>query len=255
MRRILTICSFLCLAFSQLHANELEALFNKANETYAAKEYVEAADLYQQVVDKGMVSFDLYYNLGNAYYRSGDVGPSVLYYEKALKMDPSNEDAVFNLKVANLKVADRVEPLQDAFFFRLVNELLLKRSPDGWAHWSLALLWAALVFAIGYLFVNKLAFKRLLFAFSFLLLLGSAGLALISLRQIGLEQSTKEGIIMATNSYVKSAPDNNSTDLFILREGVKVRLLVKEGLWQQIKIVDREGDKIGWIDADHVEAI
>lgn len=255
MKRILTICSFLCLAFAQLQANELDGLYKQANDAYAAKEFVKAAELYQQIVDKGLVSFDLYYNLGNAYYRTGEVGPSVLYYEKALKMDPSNEDAVFNLKVANLKVADRVEPLQDAFFFRFMNELLLKRSPDGWAHWALVLLWVSLLFGIGYIFVNKLLVKRLLFVFGALLLLGFVLLSLVSLRQIDYEQSTKEGVIMATNSYVKSAPDNGSTDLFILREGVKVRLLKKEGPWQQVKIVDREGDKIGWIDSGHVEAI
>ena len=255
MRRILTICSFLFLALAQVQASELDALFEEANDAYANKEFLKAAELYQQIVDKGMVSFDLYYNLGNAYYRSDEVGPSVLYYEKALKIDPSNEDAIFNLKVANLKVADRVEPLQDAFFFRFVNELLLKRSPNGWAHWALALLWVSLVFAIGFLFVNGLMVKRLLFAISFLLFVGFVGLTLVSFRQMNFEQSTKEGIIMTTNSYVKSAPDNSSTDLFILREGVKVRLLEKDGPWQQVKIVDREGDKIGWIDAGHVEAI
>lgn len=255
MKRILIVCSFLSVMLAQLQASELDGVYEQANDAYAAKEFVKAAELYQEVVDKGLVSFDLYYNLGNAYYRSGEVGPSVLYYEKALKMDPSNEDAIFNLKVANLKVADRVEPLQDAFFFRFVNELLLKRSPDGWSHWALVLLWVSLLFGIGYLFMKNLLLKRLLFAFGFLLLLGFVGLSLISLRQIDYEQSTKEGVIMVTNSYVKSAPDNTSTDLFILREGVKVRLLKKDGPWQQVKIVDREGDKIGWIDAGHVEAI
>lgn len=255
MKRILIVCSLLLMLFAPLFAAEGDDVFQQANDAYAEKEYGKAAELYQQLVDRGLVSFDLYYNLGNAYYRSGVVAPSILYYEKALKIDPSNEDAVFNLKVANLKVADRVEPLQDAFLFRFINELLLKRSPNGWAHWGLVLLWVSLFVAIGFLFINNLIVKRLLFALGALLFLGFVTLTLVSYRQMDYEQSTKEGVIMATNTYVKSAPDMTSTDLFILREGVKVRMLDKEGEWQQIKIVDSEGDKLGWISASDIDAI
>lgn len=254
MRSIITI-SLLFLSSLFALAQEGTDVFEQANAAYAEQRYDQAADLYQSLVDKGLASVELYYNLGNCYYKLDDIGSSVLYYEKALKLEPGYEDAAFNLKLANLKVADRVEPLREAFVFRMINAALLTFSSDGWAKLCLIFLWIA--FAVGgvFLYVNVIAAKRVLFVFGVLLLLLAIITGFISLRQMSEEKANKEGIIMVMNTYVKSAPEPGSMDLFILREGVKVRLQEQSGEWQQVKIVDEEGDKVGWIKANDVAPI
>ncbi len=245
----------LCMTVFAAFAQTPEETFAEANKAYAEQRYEQAARLYQQLVDENLSSFELYYNLGNAYYKLDDVGRSVLYYEKALRLEPSNEDAQFNLDIANLKVADRVQPLREAFLFRWVNNALLTYASDGWARLALAALWLALVAGAIFLFVNQLTVKRLLFALGSLLLLVSVVLGLVALRQMDYEQTNREGIIMVMNTYVKSAPDAQSMDLFILREGVKVRLQDTADGWQQVKVVDESGDKVGWIKAEEVSPI
>lgn len=236
-------------------ADTPEELFKKGNEAYANKEFAQAVEMYMQVIDQGYESFDLYYNLGNAYYKTNQVGPSILYYEKALKLDPSHPDAQFNLKLANLKVADKVQGLKEAFVFRVVNNWMASRSSDQWAKISMMLLWATLVFSVGFIFIDKIIIKRIAFIGAGLLMAGTLFFLIISARQLTYEREHVAGIIMVTNSYVKSTPDDTGVDLFILREGVKVKLLDTSGEWQKIELVDEQGDKLGWIPKQHVTPI
>lgn len=254
MKALLSI-ALLCLMWLSSFAQVPEVLYSEANAAYAEQRYERAAELYQSIVDNGLSSFELYYNLGNAYYKLDEVGKSVLYYEKAVRLDPSNEDAQFNLKVANLKVADRIDPLREAFLFRWINATLKTYSSDGWAKIALGALWMAFILSILFLFISSVGAKRLLFVVGVLLLASAIVLGLVALRQMNYEQINREGIIMVLNTYVKSAPDKNSMDLFILREGVKVRLEDNTEGWQQVKVVDQEGDKVGWIKADEVAPI
>lgn len=232
-----------------------EELFSRGNDAYANKEFAQAVELYMQVVDQGYESFDLFYNLGNAYYKTNQVGPSILYYEKALKLDPSSADAQFNLKLANLKVADKVQGLKEAFVFRVINEWMAGRSSDQWAKISMMMLWGTLLFSIGFIFIDKIIIKRLSFIGAGIMMLGTLFFLIISARQLNYERDHEAGIIMVTNSYVKSTPDDTGVDLFILREGVKVKLLDASGEWQKIELVDEQGDKLGWIPKEHVTPI
>lgn len=258
MRRILNIALFCLLyqfSFAQVVASDPADVFKAANDAYGKGEYETAIQNYKSILDQGYESYKVYYNLGNAYYKLGEVGPSILYYEKALKLEPDNADAQFNLKLANLKVTDRIDPLREAFVVQWIKRLLTSRSANGWTRLAITFIWVAFAFGVLLIFVGNIIVKRVSLLAAVASLILAFAFVLASLWQINYQKKSTDGIIMVTNTYVKSAPSETSVDLFILREGVKVRLLDKSDKWQQVKIVDQEGDKVGWIPVGDVTPI
>ncbi len=113
------------LSFSTVMANDS---FKLANKLYDEKKYEEAIEQYELLIEEGNVAADVYYNLGNAYFKNNEIAPSILNYERALKLDPNNEDAAFNLKIANTKTIDKVEALPSLFYENaLANFYYLKK--------------------------------------------------------------------------------------------------------------------------------
>jgi tetratricopeptide (TPR) repeat protein len=253
--RTLVIILSLIFTCGMANADTAAGQFKKANEAYAAKDFARARDMYQALADSGYQSPELYYNLGNAWYKEGAVAEAILYLEKARKLDPGNEDIDFNLKIANLRVADKIEAAPELALVKKVKDFFGARSSGRWGMWAIVLLWAALVTGAVFLFTRNGLVKRICF-FSGLLLLGLSFTFLgIAWGRYGAETNSRHAIVFATNTYVKSAPDQQSVDLFILREGVKVQLLDLSGNWQKIKVPDAKGDKVGWIPKEHVRAI
>lgn len=243
----------LILACVNVHAEEtvdLVAIYKAANESFVAKDYSAAIEGYEQLLSIGKISPAVYYNLGNAYFRAGNMGMSILNYERALKMEPAHEDAAFNLKLANLRINDRVEPATEFILLTWYHHLVHGRSASGWGIWALAAIWLALVIGVVYIFSGKLVLRRLSFAIMVLLVASSLVLLIFARVQYQYENLTTAGIITVTNTYVKAAPDQSSTDLFILREGTKVTLLETNDGWQKVKVGDDAGDKVGWVRAD-----
>jgi len=238
----------LLLSFAQAIAQEeqldTKTVYTTANEAYVAKDYQAAIEGYEQILAIGQSSPSLYYNLGNAYFRQGQMGMAILSYERALKLEPELEDAAFNLRLANLRISDKVEPVSELFWVAWYKNFLHGRSSSGWGMWALGAVWLALVFGAIYIFSKHLWARRITFGVMALLILGFARM------QYQYELSTNQGIIIVTNTYVKAAPDEASTDLFILREGTKVSLLDVQDGWQKVKVPDATGDKVGWVMED-----
>jgi tetratricopeptide (TPR) repeat protein len=229
--------------------------FRKANTAYAAKDFTKARELYQALADSGYQSSELYYNLGNAWYKEGAVAEAIWYLEKARKLDPGNEDVNFNLKIANLRVADKIEAAPELMLLKKTKDFFGARSSGRWGMWAIILLWVALVSAVVFLFTRHGLVKRISFFGGLLLLVLSFAAAGIAWGRYEAEINSRYAIVFATNTYVKSAPDLQSVDLFILREGVKVQLLDLSGDWQKVKVPDAKGDKVGWIPKEQVKAI
>lgn len=120
-------------------------LFQKANQLYEQEKYSKAVQLYEELNEKGYISEDLYFNMGNAYFKSKDIAHSVLYYEKALKINPSGADAAFNLSLANEKTVDKIEAVPELFIYRWWNSMYNALSADRWAQLSVILLLIALI--------------------------------------------------------------------------------------------------------------
>jgi len=252
MKHILTYTCLLLISTSLLGADKVGGVFEEANEAYQASEYDQAIMLYDSIISMGFESAGLYYNLGNAHYKIGNVGPAILNYEKALQLQPDHRDAQFNLRLANLKVVDNIERLPELLFSRWGSQILNSRSSGQWAVASLIFLWTTLFTAGLLLYSNNSWIKRLAFTAGIVLLIFTITSLVLSFSKLSREVDSEQAIIFAPNSYVKSAPDGQSTDLFILHEGVKVNISEESQEWVRIELPD---GKDGWIPKSDIAKI
>jgi tetratricopeptide (TPR) repeat protein len=235
-----------------LSAQNNQETILKAGKSYNAGDYSAAAKLYQSVADKGYESAGLYYNLGNAYFKQQDYPHAILYYERAKKLDPSGEDIDFNLNVANTRISDKIEPIPEMFYKRWYKAIVLLLPVDTWAILSVLSMFTAVAGFVIYLVTSVLFLRKagfwtgiILTGFAFIILL----LTWSSNRYL---YSTNEGIVFAATLTVKSSPDENSTDLFVVHEGTKVLLMDNINGWYEIKIAN---GSVGWLPVSTLEKI
>lgn len=227
-----------------------QTLFESANEAYKESRYDEAIKKYKQILDKGFESPELYYNLGNAHYKQSSVAEAILNYERALKMNPSDEDVMFNLSQVRLLLTDKISTVPEPFYREWANSFKGIFSVDTWARLAVVAMGVAFIFALLFLWAKQAGAKRISFILSGLSFLIAVLMAGVAWRADASKQT--EAIMMAYNSYIKSAPDENSEDLFILHEGTKVVYLEYFEGWKKIKLSD---GMIGWVKGNTIEEI
>ena len=224
----------------------------KANKAYSAGSFSVAAETYQKVVESGYVSPELFYNLGNTYFKLNDYARAILWYERAKRLDPGNEDVTFNLNVANTKISDKIEPLPDLFYKRWFNSLVQLFSNDTWATMGVCFFIAGLLGLVLYLASRVLILRK----FGFWFALGMFFLFMFSLAfawsGYHFTESNSEAIVFAPTITVKSSPDDKSTDLFVLHEGAKVKLMDNISGWYEIRIAN---GSVGWLPISALEKI
>lgn len=240
------------LLYSSLHAAEPLQIFERGNQLYQQGKYAEAAEAYEQVLAGGNMGAELFFNLGNAYYKSGAIAKAILHYERARKFIPNDEDLQHNLALANLMITDRIEPVPQLFIWDWWDGLLSAVSLNG-ATW---LTYAAYLLLVGLLIVIILStsydlrrLAALLASVSFLLLILAATILAGKINEV---RRTDTAIIMANIVTVKNSPDQKSTDAFVLHSGVKVNLTDKVNDWYKIRLAD---GKVGWIEETTFEVI
>jgi tetratricopeptide (TPR) repeat protein len=250
MRHCLILLLFL---FTQpLFGQEVGVQFEQANQFYRTGEYQKAAQLYEQVMKNGYENPALYYNLGNAYFKINNIPAAILSYERARRLAPGDDDISYNLRLANLRLVDKIEPVPQLIFIRWKNTIIQSFSADGWAVFGIVCVWGALCaglcfFAFRSLLVQRLALLAVAVTFA-LMMFGFFGMY----QQYQYEQSAAGAIIFSPTVSVKSAPDEKSTDLFVIHEGVKVELLDSVGDWRKIRLAD---GKVGWISNQTIQII
>ena len=223
-----------------------------ADSAYVRGEYQQAIIHYEELLKQG-ASADLYYNLGNAYYRTENITRAVLNYERALLLAPGDRDIRFNLQMARSKTIDKITPEQEMFFVTWYHSLVNLASVDGWARTALLSLALAIVLALLYLFseriwLRKVGFFGALFAIALFVLSN-----VFAHQQKDLLVNRRGAIVTASAVTVKSTPAKQGTDLFILHEGTKVTITdasMKE--WKGVRLAD---GKEGWIETRHIELI
>ena len=229
-----------------------ETALKEAETAYTQEDYTLAIELYEDILAHYGASGDVYYNLGNAYYKAGRIAPSILNYERALLMKPGDKDIRFNLEIAKLRKVDRIEPLDEFFltqWFRFLQDLF---SVDTWASIGIA----CFILFIGcltlFFFSKWMKLKKTGFYAGIILLFVVICSNLFAWNQKRAIVERRGAIIFAPTITIKSSPDASGTDLFVLREGTKVFIKSTLGEWHEIELED---GNIGWIPQKDLEKI
>lgn len=216
----------------------------KGNQLYTSAKYAEAAKTYEAVAAKGFESFELYYNLANALYKSNNITFAILNYERALKLYPNNEDALFNLEMAKKQVVDNIDLLPEPGFIRWWHELISSRPADSWGNQSLVSFFLFLLLFALFLFASTIRYKQLTFWFAVIALAYSLLTFSFGSSQRSKLVNHNSGVITERSVRMKGSPSETGTELFILHEGLSVQITDKLGEWIEIRLAD--GNK-GWV--------
>ena len=224
----------------------------EADSAYVRGQYQQAIADYEELLKQGG-SAELYYNLGNAYYRTENITKAVLNYERALLLSPGDRDIRFNLQIAQGKTIDKIVPESEMFFITWCHALVNLMSVDAWARVALISLALVIVLLLVYLFASRLWLRKVGFFCGLVLLVLFVLSNIFAWQQKQNLLFRKGAIIIAPSVTVKSTPAKNGTDLFILHEGTKVN--ITDGSmrgWIEIRIAD---GKEGWIERNKLEEI
>ncbi len=251
-RIIISIILGLPLAVSLLMGTGNDSLYHMGNELYEEGKYEEALGVYIQVVQDGQESASLYYNMGNAAYRSNSIGYAILYYEKAIKLEPTHEDAANNLEFVSRYRLDTFEEVPQLFLGTWVRGFVHLLPEKTWSILAMLFFLALLSGIVVYLFAKRIVLKKTGFvsALAALLLFGLAFSSAASRHREIMHPDA--GIILAPSVVVRSSPSESGTELFILHEGTKIEISEEVSGWQNIRVID---GREGWILADNFDSI
>ena len=226
------------------HAIDFSGMIARGNEYYTNGEYEEAIEAYKSVIDSGYHSSELYFNLGNACYKSHNITMALVNYERARIMSPRDEEIAYNLEMARSFVVDQIDLLPEFFMRKWYRSIISIFRTDSWALISVLTFIPGLVLFLAYLFSKRITMRKISFWFSVVLISGSILTYLFSYHTYRMDTSHDSAIIFSPSVTVKSSPDESGTDLFQLHEGTKVVIEDQLGEWREIKLSD--GNQ-GWI--------
>lgn len=241
IRMFLSLMAALCFVVS-LAQNQ--PLFEQGKQQYKNQNYTYAIANWTKILDAGEHSAALYFNLGNAYYKLNQIGPSIYYYEKALQLSPNDSDIKNNLNFAKNATVDAIEPLPLTLFAKWDQQVSDLMTYEGWA-WTtvLATMLLSLLFILYY-FSGSSARKRVYFAG--FLLASFVMITALSMSYRGYQRglNDRQAIVFAEETQIKAEPSMGSETSFVLHEGTRVKILEEDQDWLHIRIAD---GKEGWI--------
>ena len=250
--KVAIFIALLLNTFVSLAQQSNEPLFDKANSAYNKGEYQAAIEDYLKISESGKHSAELYYNLGNAYYKLNQIAPSIYYYEKALVLKPNDTDIKNNLQFARNMTVDAIDVMPKTGVDRLVSSVVGVFSHTVWAIGSIVFMVLFVVVFLLYYFSSYHRQKRLYFVLSFCFILVAIGALLGAYKQYTLQNSNTLAIIFAKETSVTSEPNMGSQEIFQLHEGTKVNVLDTMAGWKQIRLAD---GKIGWLPEGELKVI
>ena len=219
---------------------------------YIREDYASAVQIYETLLQEGEAA-EIYYNLGNSYFKQDDIARAILNYERALMLQPGNADIRANLEIARAKTVDKVNEIPDVFFVSWAKSLTNSLSVDTWAKVSIVLFLLFLV-GLGLFFVarqtmlKKIGFTAAVVFFLFTLVAHFSG----GYQKNRLTHRTS-AIVLTPSITVRSTPSETGTSLFVLHEGRKVS--IKDGSMREWKEIQLEDGQVGWVPAADIEVI
>ena len=240
---------FILLIFS--NTQNIDNLFEESNDLYTNGDYQNAVQGYLEIVKSGFESAELYFNIGNSFYKLNNIPESNYYYEKAKSISPNDDDILTNLSFAqNLRI-DKIETLPVTDIQNLKLSILDLLSEKGWSYVLVILIWIMCFTFIVYNLANNPKFKRLFFSISFVLLILSSFTLFINFEKKKISE-IKYAIIYDKEIEVWSEPNNISELKFLLHEGTKVKQIDVIEDWLNIQL---ENGTIGWIQSSSLRIL
>lgn len=226
--------------------------FETGNQLYLKENYQGAIHSYESILSSGKQSAEVYFNLGNCYYKLHKVAPAIYNYEKALLLKPNDEEIKTNLEFARKMAIDDIKVIPKVGFNKLLSDFTSNYHYDTWA-------WIAIVFAfmflatfLGYYFSQTAIVKRILFFGMFLWLLGIVLSTLSGIYEKNRINRERPAIVFADSAPVKSEPKISGTDAFVLHEGAKVYILESVANWKKVELTD---ETTGWIEESAIKEL
>ena len=252
---VMLVIALMTLSFgvSAQEKDYVDSLWNAANQAYVDGRWADAASGYEMISSMGLESASLYCNAGDAFFKDGNVPMAILYYERALKLDPSYSDARYNLDLLNSGIQDRIEPVPEFVLKAWTREICYIMDSDSWTICFFVLFALSLAMVLLFLLSPSVAGRRAGFFTGIVLLLLTLASLSFAVWQKKDYNKADSAIVMRPVASVKSSPSSESSkDLFILHEGTKVTILDEVGSWNNIELAD---GRQGWIPSGDIEII
>ena len=236
----------------EVATDAVSAAWDAAATAYINGKFHEAVETYEALVAKGLSSYKLYYNLGNAYFKEDNMAKAIVNYHRALRLAPGEEDVRYNLSVAEGELKDQIERVPEFFLTEWFLAMRRSMSCTAWSIWSLAALIAGLALMLMYLMARRIVWRKT----GFYGTLAAAVIFVVTTWFAAGERHSMldrtDAVVMAQSVAVKSSPDLSATDLFILHAGTTLRINNSLDGWAEITIAD---GKKGWIEEHKIEVI
>ena len=224
----------------------------EGDSAYINNDFASAIQIYESLLKQGEAP-EIYYNLGNSYYKTDDIARAILNYERALLLSPGNADIRANLEIARSKAVDKVTPIPEIFFVTWIKSLVNSQSSDAWAKTGIVSFLLFLVSLAVFLFTHRIKWKKVGFCATVLLLFATVLSNVFASQQKKYLTEHNDAIILSPSVTVRSTPSESGTSLFILHEGRKVE--IKDNSMREWKEIRLEDGKVGWVPASSVEVI
>lgn len=250
MKNILLLVFALLFSATSLVAQE--STIKEAEAAYVAEDYSKAIELYEGILKTYGTSAEIHYNLGNAYFKAGEIAPSILNYERALLLDPADGDMRFNLNVAKQKTVDRIEPLGQFFLVKWFEGVQNIFSVNSWGAIGIVCFIVLIACLFLFFFSKWIRLKKIGFYVGVLMLLVVILANVFASKQKHSLLNRNSAIVFSSTVTVKSSPDVSGTDLFVIHEGTKVFVRSTLGEWSEIELEDGH---VGWMPSKDIEKI
>lgn len=242
--RLFSLFFVLLLFVKTASAQDGNLLLQQAADAYSNGDYQTAIDQYEQVLAGGQDAFEVYYNLGNAYFKNNQIAPAILNYERAARINPADADLQHNLAMAKSRTVDKVDMLAVPEFVSGYKSFVNATPADRWGTLSI-LAFVLMLVAIGaFLYLSRRWMKQLALGTGGVLALLAIAFFFFGWQQTNWLNSRKEAIIFQPSITVTSTPDKTGEELFVLHEGTKVRIVERFRDWIRVRIGD---GNTGWV--------
>ena len=236
------------IRLQQQSPSNADSMFAMANRLYSEGHYEQAVDMYEAILDAGKEASCLYYNLGNAYFKQNSLAAAILNYERAYRLNPSDEDINHNLSIARAQIVDKFDEVPEFVILTVFGKIKSMFAANTWGIFAFVLFSVVLVLVLLFLFAGSLFVRRLSFWLACVVLLLSISCKLIenSLRKYD------DAIVFAPVLTAKTSPDDSGKDMFLLHEGTKVLIRETFNEWTKIQLPNGEQ---GWVVTEAIQVI